>query len=90
MSLNRWASRCKKGKNLLAFVVAKRAEGNDKIIRYRIGEKNGRLTGTRETAFGKELTPNQETVFIDQKRRLVFAADETARDIKIYDFDGNL
>lgn len=75
---------------LLAFVVAKRAEGNDKVVRFRLVEKDGKLSGVHETQFGKELTPNQETVYVDEKRKLVFVADETAQNIKIYDLNGNL
>ncbi len=77
-------------KELIAFVVAKRAEGNEKVIRFKITEENGKINGVRETQFGKELTPNQETVFVDAKTKLVYVADETAQNIKIYDVDGNL
>jgi 3-phytase len=75
---------------LQAFVVAKRAEGNDKVIRFRITEQNGSIGGVREITFGSELTPNQETVFVDSKTRMVYVADETAKNIKIYDLDGKL
>ena len=52
--------------------------------------KDGKLAGVHEMKFGKELTPNQETVYVDEKRKLVFVADETAKNIKVYDLDGNL
>lgn len=77
-------------KNLQAFVVAKRAEGNEKVIRFRITEENGKIAGIREISFGAELTPNQETVFVDSKTRTVFVADETAKNIKVYNLDGVL
>lgn len=76
--------------NLQAFVVAKRAEGNEKVIRFRIMEENGKIAGVREISFGAELTPNQETVFVDSKTRTVFVADETAKNIKVYNLDGVL
>lgn len=79
-----------RGPDLVAFVVAKRATGNDKVIRFRITEQNGQIGGLREIQFGRELTPNQETVFVDAKSKIVFVADETAQNIKAYDVDGNL
>jgi 3-phytase len=80
-----------RGKNdLVAFIVPKRAEGNDKVLRYKITEENGKIIGIREKEFGKEITPEQETVYVDAKTKLVYVADENARNIKIYDVDGNL
>jgi hypothetical protein len=79
----------RRGRDLIAFVIAKRAEGNDKIIRFRVTEVKGKIVGIREKEFGKELTPNQETIYVDPKTKRVYAADETARNIKIYDLDGN-
>jgi 3-phytase len=75
---------------LRAFVVAKRAEGNEKVIRFRITHENGKVGGTREVSFGAELAPNQETVFVDPKTAMVYVADEIARNIKIYNLDGVL
>lgn len=79
-----------RGKDLLAFVVAKRATGNDKVIRFKITEENGKIVGIREKEFGQELTPNQETIFADEKSKLIYAADETAKNIKVYNVDGIL
>jgi myo-inositol-hexaphosphate 3-phosphohydrolase len=73
---------------VFAYIVQKRGEGDAKVIRYRIVEENGKLKGQRELQFGNELTVNQETVMADGKRELVYVADETARDIKVYDLDG--
>ncbi len=80
----------KRGRNLVAYVVAKRATGNDKVIRFKIVAENGRVSGVRETEFGKELTPNEETVYVDRKTRTVYVADENAQNIKVYDADGRL
>lgn len=80
----------RRGKDLVAYVVAKRATGNDKVIRFKVTEQNGRIGGIREIEFGKELTPNQETVYVDSKTRIVYVADENAKNIKAYDVDGKL
>ncbi len=74
---------------LFAYVVAKKATGNDKVIRFKITQIEGKVIGVEDLKFGKELTPNQETVFVDDKRKLVFVADETAQNIKVYDLNGN-
>jgi myo-inositol-hexaphosphate 3-phosphohydrolase len=76
-------------RDILAFVVSKRATGDEKVIRFRVRTEGGKVSGIRELHFGKELTPNQETVFVDDKRRLVFVADETARNIKVYKLNGS-
>jgi 3-phytase len=73
---------------VFAYVVAKRAEGDGKVARYRIAEAQGRLTGRRELSFGRELTVGQETVAVDGEKGRVFVADENARDVKVYDLDG--
>ena len=78
----------RRGRDLVAYVVAKRATGNDKVIRFKIVEKDGAIGGVRETEFGKEITPNEETVYVDQKTRTVYVADENAQNIKVYDADG--
>jgi 3-phytase len=80
----------RKKNDLRAFVVAKRAEGNEKVIRFRITDENGKIGGIREVSFGAELEPNQETVFVDSKTASVYVADENARNIKIYNLDGML
>lgn len=73
---------------VFAYVVAKRAESDGKVTRFRIVEGQGRLTGRRELSFGRELTVGQETVAVDGEKGRVFVADENARDIKVYDLDG--
>lgn len=78
------------GKRIVAFVVPKGDDGGPKAIRFRISDDNGSLVAVREKEFGAELTPDQETVFFDRKTKLLYIADETAQDIKVYDFDGNL
>jgi myo-inositol-hexaphosphate 3-phosphohydrolase len=75
---------------VFAFVVRKLGNGDDKVVRYRIGERNGRITGTREINFGRELSTNQETIFVDPDRELVYVADENRQDVKVYDLDGKL
>lgn len=78
------------GDGALIFVVSKRAEGDDKIIRYRITLADGMLRAERQLSFGHELTPNQETVFADESTGLLYAADESAQNIKVYDLSGRL
>ncbi len=80
----------KRGRDLVAYVVAKRATGNDKVIRFKIVAENGQISGLRETEFGREVTPNEETVYVDRKTRIVYVADENAQNIKVYDADGHL
>src|SRR5215207_9932315 len=59
-----------------AYIVRKFGRGDDKVIRFRIEERQGRITGRREINFGKELLTNQETVMVDADRELVYVADE--------------
>lgn len=75
---------------LFAYIVPKMGRGNEKVIRYRIEEVEGRITGTREINFGKELLTNQETVMVDADRKLVYVADENRHEIKVYNLDGKL
>lgn len=75
--------------DIVAFIVPKRAEGNEKVQRFRVTELDGKLNGTLEKTFGSEMTVDQETIYFDPKMKIVYAADETAGDIKIYDADGN-
>ena len=78
----------KSSTNVFAYIVQKDGEGDSKVVRYRIIEKDGVIGGVRELQFGKELTVGQETVMVDSQKRRVFVADEKARDIKIYDLNG--
>lgn len=75
---------------VFAYIVRKYGKGDDKVIRFRIGEQQGRITGTRELNFGKELLTDQETVVVDADRELVYVADEDRHEIKVYDLDGKL
>lgn len=75
---------------VFAYVVSKLAKGDEKVIRYRITEQNGRIAGVREIHFGKELLTNQETVVVDSDRQLVYVADENRHEVKAYDLDGKL
>jgi myo-inositol-hexaphosphate 3-phosphohydrolase len=75
---------------VFAYVVPKFGNGDEKVIRFRIGEREGRIIGTREINFGNELLTNQETVMVDADRELVYVADENRREIKVYDLDGKL
>ncbi|QQS44793.1 MAG: phytase [Acidobacteriota bacterium] len=75
---------------LFAYIVPKMGRGNEKVIRYRIEEVEGRITGRREINFGKELLTNQETVMVDADRKLVYVADENRHEIKVYNLDGEL
>lgn len=80
---------CRKSDSaVFAFVVAKRATGNDKVIRFRIAEQDGRVIGTRDLQFGLELSVGQENVVVDGERELVLVADENEREIKVYDTEG--
>ena len=72
----------------VAFTVSKRAKGDDKVIRFRLVEENGKIAGIREIQFGSEVTPGEETVVVDGEQNLVFVADENAGEIKVYDTDG--
>jgi myo-inositol-hexaphosphate 3-phosphohydrolase len=73
---------------VFAYIVSKYGKDNDKVIRFRIGEREGRITGTREVNFGRELSAGQETVTVDADRELVYVADEDRHEIKVYDLDG--
>jgi 3-phytase len=73
---------------IIVFVVAKNAKGDDKIIRFRLVERDGKIGGNREIQFGREIAPGEESVVVDGERNLVFVADEKARDVKVYDTDG--
>ena len=73
---------------VFAYVVFKRAEGDAKVVRFRIIEEGGKFSAIREIQFGKELTAGQENIFVDPERNRVLVADENERDIKIYDLDG--
>lgn len=75
---------------VFAFVVLKLAKADQKVIRYRITEQNGRITGRHEINFGKELLTNQETIVVDADRELVYTADENRHEIKVYDLDGQM
>ena len=75
---------------VFAYIVRKYGKGNDKVIRFRIEERQGRITGAREINFGKELLTDQETVMVDEDRELVYVADEDRHEIKVYDLDGKL
>ena len=75
---------------VFAYIVRKYGRGDDKVIRFRLGEREGRITGAREINFGKELLTDQETVMVDADRELVYVADEDRREIKAYDLDGKL
>lgn len=73
---------------LFAFVVPKRGEGSAKVVKYALDIQPEGVTAEKLVEFGAELTPNQETVVVDRVARLVYVADETAKDIKIYGLDG--
>jgi myo-inositol-hexaphosphate 3-phosphohydrolase len=75
---------------VFAYIVRKYGRGDDKVIRFRLGEREGRITGAREINFGKELLTDQETVMVDADRELVYVADEDRHEIKVYDLDGKL
>ncbi len=75
---------------VFAYIVSKLAKDDEKVIRYRIAEQGGRITGAREANFGKELLTNQETVVADAERELVYVADENRHEVKVYDLNGKL
>jgi 3-phytase len=75
---------------VFAYIVRKFGRDNDKVIRYRITEQQGRITGAREINFGRELLTNQETVLVDADRELLYIADENRHEVKVYDLDGKL
>ena len=75
---------------VFAYLVSKYGRGDDKVIRFRLGDREGRITATREINFGKELLTDQETVMVDADRELVYVADEDRHEIKVYDLDGKL
>lgn len=73
---------------VFAYIVPKFGKGSEKVIRYRLEERHGRIIGTREIHFGKELLTNQETIMVDPDRKLVYVADENRHEVKVYDLDG--
>jgi 3-phytase len=75
---------------VFAYIVRKFGKDNDKVIRFRITEQNGRITGAREISFGRELLTNQETIVVDTGRELLYIADENRHEVKVYDLDGKL
>lgn len=77
-----------RNKAVFAYNVQKRATGDDKIVWYQIREQNGRLTAQRDLQFGREVGAGQESVAVDIALKQVFVADESERDIKIYDLAG--
>ena len=72
----------------VVFVVVKQAKNDDKVIRYRLVEQRGKISGIREIQFGGEIAPGEESIVVDGVRNLVFVADEKARNVKVYDTDG--
>ncbi|HLE63791.1 MAG TPA: phytase [Pyrinomonadaceae bacterium] len=74
---------------IAVFVVVKNAKKDDKVIRFRLVEQGGKISGIREIQFGHEIAPGEESVVVDAERNLVFVADEKARDVKVYDTDGH-
>jgi 3-phytase len=75
---------------IFAYIVKKLGKENEKVISYRITDKDGRITGTHEISFGRELLTNQETVVVDQDREQVYVADENRHEVKVYDLTGKL
>jgi 3-phytase len=75
---------------IFAYIVKKMGREDEKVISYRITEKDGRITGTREISFGKELLTNQETVVVDPDREQIYVADENRHEVKVYDLTGKL
>lgn len=73
---------------VFAYIVRKFGKDDEKVIRFRITEQQGRVTGAREIHFGRELLTNQETVVVDPDRELVYVADENRNEVKVYDLDG--
>jgi 3-phytase len=74
---------------VFAFVVPKNGLQDNGVVRYRIEEKRGRITGTRDLAFAPELTKDQESIWVDSDRQRVLVADETAQLIQVYGLDGS-
>ncbi|MCI0664700.1 MAG: phytase, partial [Acidobacteria bacterium] len=70
---------------VFAFIVKKLGKDDEKVVRYRLTEQNGRITGKREINFGKELLTNQETVVVDNDREQIYVADENRHEVKVYD-----
>lgn len=75
---------------VFAYIVRKFGKDDEKVIRFRITEQGGRITGSREINFGKELLTNQETIVVDPDRELLYVADENRHEVKVYDLDGKL
>jgi myo-inositol-hexaphosphate 3-phosphohydrolase len=75
---------------VFAYIVPKLGKGDEKVIRFRIEEREGRITGVRDLNFGRELLTNQETITADADRELVYVADENRHEIKVYDLNGKL
>jgi 3-phytase len=75
---------------VFAYIVRKFGKADDKVVRFRITEQNGRVTGAREINFGKELLTNQETILVDAERELLYVADENRHEVKVYDLNGKL
>lgn len=73
---------------VFAYIVRKFGRDDEKVIRFRIAEQQGRVTGSREINFGKELLTNQETIVVDPERELLYVADENRHEVKVYDLDG--
>lgn len=75
---------------VFAYVVRKFGREDEKVIRFRITEQQGRISGSREINFGRELLTNQETIVVDPDRELLYIADENRHEVKVYDLDGKL
>jgi 3-phytase len=73
-----------------AYIVTKFGKDDEKVVRFRITEQEGRVTGARDLNFGRELLTNQETVVVDPDRDLVYVADENRHEVKVYDLNGKL
>ncbi len=77
-----------RNRTLQAYIIPKKRVGDAGAFRYRISESNGKLVGTRDLTFGKELSVGQETVMADTPRNRLYVADESAQDIVVYTLDG--
>lgn len=73
---------------VFAYIVRKFGRDDEKVIRFRVVERQGRVTGAREINFGRELLTNQETIVVDPDRELLYVADENRHEVKVYDLDG--
>ena len=73
---------------IFVYVVPKEGKDDAKVIRFKIREEDGKITGDADRKFGKELTVGQETVMVDSEKGRVLVADENARDVKVYDLEG--